>query len=56
MTTLWDYPDFDAHELLHFVTDEATRPQRDHRGPFDRISARPRAAPASGIMPTTRTR
>ncbi|MEO6580191.1 MAG: Glu/Leu/Phe/Val dehydrogenase dimerization domain-containing protein [Sphingomicrobium sp.] len=24
MTTPWGYPDFDAHEALHFVTDEAT--------------------------------
>ena len=21
MDSLWDYPDFDAHELVHFVTD-----------------------------------
>lgn len=24
MTTSWGYPDFDAHEILHFVTDEAS--------------------------------
>ncbi len=24
MTTPWGYPDFDAHEALHFVTDEAS--------------------------------
>ena len=24
MTSLWDLPDFDEHELVHFVTDRAT--------------------------------
>ena len=24
MDSLWDYPDFDAHELVHFVTDHAS--------------------------------
>lgn len=24
MTSLWDFPDFDEHELVHFVTDTAT--------------------------------
>src|SRR3982750_1044128 len=24
MTSLWDLPDFDEHELVHFVTDPAT--------------------------------
>ena len=24
MDSLWDYPDFDAHELVHFVTDRAS--------------------------------
>ena len=24
MNTPWGYPDFDAHEALHFVTDDAT--------------------------------
>lgn len=24
MDSLWDFPDFDAHELVHFVTDRAT--------------------------------
>ena len=24
MTTPWGYPDFDAHEALHFITDEAS--------------------------------
>ena len=24
MDSLWDYPDFDAHELVHFVTDRSS--------------------------------
>ena len=53
MTTPWGLPDFDAHEALHFVNDEASRPAGDHRASIRPISARRRAARASGIMPTT---
>ena len=42
MTSLWDFPDFDEHELVHFVTDRRHRPQRDHRGPFHPSRARRR--------------
>ena len=35
MTTPWGLPDFDAHEEIHFVTDEKCGLQGDHRRPFD---------------------
>ena len=35
MNTPWGYPDFDAHEALHFVTDEKSGLQGDHRHAFD---------------------
>ena len=35
MNTPWGFPDFDAHEALHFVTDAQERPARDHRAAFD---------------------
>ena len=50
MDSLWDFPDFDEHELVHFVTDRESglkaviAVHSSHLGPGA-------GAPGCGIMP-----
>ena len=34
MDSLWDFPDFDEHEIVHFVTDRENRPESGHLRPL----------------------
>jgi leucine dehydrogenase len=44
MQSPWDYPDFDDHEVVHFVSDPGVRPSGDHRD-----SLHPSRAGAGGV-------
>jgi hypothetical protein len=55
MHSPWDFPDFDDHEIVHFVTDRESG-LKAIIAVIPPISARARAAPGCGIIRTVARR